>query len=109
MTVGYRSGEVQIYDLRSYQPRPLTQFKAHSMDVCGLQWSPNGQYLASGGNDNYVHIWNSYSSGPWAKPFLTYKEHSAAVKVRVWFTICPSIIIELLYVLIGIVMVPLAE
>lgn len=81
LSLGLQSGEIQIHDIRSPQPRPQTQIKAHSMDVCGLEWSPSGQYLASGGNDNHVHIWNNYSSNPWAEPILTFKEHNAAVKV----------------------------
>lgn len=31
--------------------------------VCGLKWSPDNSYLASGGNDNKLFIWNLSSSG----------------------------------------------
>ena len=27
-------------------------------EVCGLKWSASGQQLASGGNDNLIHIWD---------------------------------------------------
>ena len=58
---------------------PMVQVNtAHSLDVCGLQWSPSGRYLASGGNDNVVNIWNTSGFG---SPHMTFKEHSAAVKV----------------------------
>lgn len=30
----------------------LAQVSAHSQHICGLSWSPNGRYMASGGNDN---------------------------------------------------------
>ena len=29
----------------------------HDQEVCGLKWSPNGQQLASGGNDNLLNVW----------------------------------------------------
>ncbi|KAI3992520.1 hypothetical protein MKX01_022611 [Papaver californicum] len=32
-------------------------YRGHDQEVCGLKWSLSGQQLASGGNDNLVHIW----------------------------------------------------
>ena len=60
--------------------------KAHSLDVCGLKWSPNGQFLASGGNDNLVNVWDMYRRDPWAAPAHTFRDHTAAVKASylVW-------------------------
>lgn len=52
--------------------------KAHRFEVCGLQWSPDGSRLASGGNDNMVCIWNA--SDP-SEPFKVLRGHQAAVKV----------------------------
>lgn len=46
------------------------------MQVCGLKWSPDSQYLASGGNDNKLFVWNLHS----LTPVQTYTEHNAAVK-----------------------------
>eukprot|EP00475_Leptophrys_vorax_P030120 TRINITY_DN4487_c0_g1_i6.p1 TRINITY_DN4487_c0_g1~~TRINITY_DN4487_c0_g1_i6.p1 ORF type:complete len:125 (-),score=20.39 TRINITY_DN4487_c0_g1_i6:554-928(-) len=28
-------------------------------EVCSVEWAPSGRHLASGGNDNFVHIWDS--------------------------------------------------
>ena len=45
--------------------------EAHDQEVCGLKWSPSGQQLASGGNDNLLHIWDAAaasSQGP--SPYL---------------------------------------
>ena len=30
----------------------------HEQEVCGLKWNHNGTQLASGGNDNLLHIWD---------------------------------------------------
>jgi WD40 repeat protein len=42
-----------------------------------LKWRPDGQLLASGGNDNLVNIWDARSS----QAKITKGNHSAAVKV----------------------------
>ncbi|XP_071652619.1 fizzy-related protein homolog [Temnothorax longispinosus] len=53
---------------------------AHRQEVCGLKWSPDNQYLASGGNDNRLYVWNLHS----LSPIQTYTEHLAAVKAIAW-------------------------
>ena len=53
----------------------------HSQEVCGLSWSPDGQYLASGGNDNAVNVWDS-TLGMEVVPLHTFTEHQAAIKVK---------------------------
>ncbi|XP_014211311.1 fizzy-related protein homolog [Copidosoma floridanum] len=53
---------------------------AHRQEVCGLKWSPDKQYLASGGNDNRLYVWNLHS----LSPIQTYTEHLAAVKAIAW-------------------------
>lgn len=62
--------------------------EAHEQEVCGLKWSPSGQQLASGGNDNLLHIWDAAAAstqGP--SPYLhRLDEHRAAVKALAW---CP--------------------
>ena len=50
--------------------------------MCGLAWSPSGEQLASGGNDNLLHIWSAASPSPLHR--LT--QHQAAVKALAW---CP--------------------
>ena len=56
---------------------------SHSQEVCGLSWSPSGQYLASGANDNKVHIWHSGQVNRMdnVQSVKTLSEHTAAVKV----------------------------
>ncbi|CAN6486878.1 unnamed protein product [Victoria cruziana] len=63
-----------------------SRLHAHSGEVCGLRWSSSGNQLASGGNDNLLHIWDisSMSSSQGYLHRLT--EHRAAVKAIAW---CP--------------------
>lgn len=53
---------------------------AHKQEVCGLKWSPDHQYLASGGNDNQLLVWSLRSP----KPVQAYVQHVAAVKAIAW-------------------------
>lgn len=59
--------------------------RGHEQEVCGLKWSPNGQQLASGGNDNLLHIWAAGSATNQA-PTSRLTAHCAAVKALAW---CP--------------------
>ncbi len=36
----------------------LHKLRGHTQEVCSLEWSPDGNYLASGGNDNLLCIWD---------------------------------------------------
>lgn len=56
--------------------------RGHDQEVCGLKWSPNGQQLASGGNDNLLHIWDANNE----RPTHRITSHQAAVKALAW---CP--------------------
>ncbi|XP_065850155.1 cell division cycle 20.2, cofactor of APC complex-like [Euphorbia lathyris] len=60
-------------------------FRGHHGEVCGLKWSPSGQQLASGGNDNLVHIWDRSvaSSTQWLHRL---EDHTSTVKALAW---CP--------------------
>eukprot|EP00350_Pseudokeronopsis_sp_OXSARD2_P008074 CAMPEP_0170547690 /NCGR_PEP_ID=MMETSP0211-20121228/6054_1 /TAXON_ID=311385 /ORGANISM="Pseudokeronopsis sp., Strain OXSARD2" /LENGTH=271 /DNA_ID=CAMNT_0010852841 /DNA_START=1463 /DNA_END=2278 /DNA_ORIENTATION=+ len=75
-------------------------FRAHRQEVCGLKWSPDGQQLASGGNDNVLCIWDinnrirnssqlleqNYMSSNTYGPKFQFADHKAAVKAISW---CP--------------------
>jgi cell division cycle protein 20 (cofactor of APC complex) len=82
LSTGSRDGVVQTFDVRL--PRPLIMLHASQQrqEVCGLEWSPDGQQLASGSNDNLVHVWDRES----ATPRHVFAEHKAAVKALAW---CP--------------------
>lgn len=55
--------------------------RGHEQEICGLKWSPNGQQLASGANDNLLHIWDRGGS-----MLHRVTAHQAAVKGLAW---CP--------------------
>ena len=56
VSTGSRDNTIKTFDLRTSSPSVV--LKRHKQEVCGLKWSPNGIYLASGGNDNVVNIWD---------------------------------------------------
>ena len=60
--------------------------RTHTQEVCGLAWSPDGTYLASGANDNTLCIFDgaacTTTQNCAAKYTLT--DHQAAVKALAW-------------------------
>uniref|UniRef100_A0A8C4N9P4 Cell division cycle 20 homolog n=1 Tax=Eptatretus burgeri TaxID=7764 RepID=A0A8C4N9P4_EPTBU len=81
LSSGSRFGTINHHDVRAPEHVQFS-VQAHQQEVCGLAWSPSGQYLASGGNDNAVSIWPSSGS----TPVHTFTHHHAAVKALSW---CP--------------------
>ena len=74
---GDANGLIQHNDVRQRDPVIATS-RHHQLEVCGLQWSPDGSKLASGANDNMVCIWRARSP---AQPAQLLSGHKAAVKV----------------------------
>ncbi|KAG7173280.1 Cell division cycle protein 20-like [Homarus americanus] len=81
LSSGSRSGQIFHHDVRIADHHVAT-LSGHTQEVCGLQWSPDGRHLGSGGNDNQVNIWEKGST----TPLHTLTEHQAAVKAVAW---CP--------------------
>ncbi|ODV88603.1 hypothetical protein CANCADRAFT_3248 [Tortispora caseinolytica NRRL Y-17796] len=58
------NGLIYIYDIRtlsSFSGRPTVperKFTAHSGPGFSIDWHPEDDYLASGGRDRYIHVWN---------------------------------------------------
>lgn len=82
-----RSGKIVHHDVRE-RDHLISTINAHAQEVCGLKWSPDGQYLASGGNDNMLQIWSSIAGQrhSQAQPIYSFNQHQAAVKALAW---CP--------------------
>jgi len=89
LSSGGRDSVVMHHDVRLSEHKVGT-LRGHVQEVCGLKWSPSGNQLASGGNDNILNIWDDrYSSsanGVCDQPLFRCDQHQAAVKALAW---CP--------------------
>jgi cell division cycle protein 20 (cofactor of APC complex) len=87
LTTGCLDGLILNHDVR-IRDSIVQTYRGHVQEVCGLKWSMSGQQLASGGNDNLLHVWDkSMSSSNAATQYLhRLDEHCAAVKALAW---CP--------------------
>lgn len=80
LSSGSRDRLILQRDVRTPSQLPERKLVGHRQEVCGLKWSPDSQYLASGGNDNKLFVW----SGAATTPMQTYTDHLAAVKAIAW-------------------------
>lgn len=99
LTSGGRDRMILQHDVR-IRHHLVSTYEAHEQEVCGLKWNDEGTCLASGGNDNFLCIWDaSMSATPrhrrnlrcayWSSdvsPRLILQQHKAAVKALDW---CP--------------------
>ncbi|KAJ9123880.1 hypothetical protein QFC22_000668 [Naganishia vaughanmartiniae] len=91
---GCKDGSIHHHDVRVAQHK-VQDLRGHRAEVCGLAWRGDGQFLASGGNDNVVNCWDGRigqsvlkdAEGlPTAPPKWQKMNHTAAVKAIAW---CP--------------------
>lgn len=80
LSSGSRDRLIMQRDTRTPALVSERRLTGHRQEVCGLKWSPDNQYLASGGNDNRLYVWNQHS----LSPVQSYSEHMAAVKAIAW-------------------------
>jgi cell division cycle protein 20 (cofactor of APC complex) len=85
LSSGSRDTTVVNHDVRIAE-HEVAKLTGHDQEVCGLKWSPNGMQLASGGNDNLLHIWDADATGHAPAPRYSLNAHQAAVKALAW---CP--------------------
>ncbi|XP_038145155.1 cell division cycle protein 20 homolog [Cyprinodon tularosa] len=88
LSSGSRSGHIHHHDVRVANHH-ISTLAGHSQEVCGLKWSPDGRYLASGGNDNLVCLWPRVQEGGSngeGQFIRSWSEHQGAVKALAW---CP--------------------
>ncbi|CAD25313.2 CDC20-LIKE PROTEIN [Encephalitozoon cuniculi GB-M1] len=75
---GDKAGRLCNFDIRSGR---ISVVGGHSQEICGLAWSADMKYLASGGNDNVIRIWQLGNNNS-----QTLSGHKSAVKALAW---CP--------------------
>ncbi|XP_004928647.1 fizzy-related protein homolog [Bombyx mandarina] len=80
LSSGSRDRHIRQRDTRTPPIQLSRVLQGHRQEVCGLKWSPDGQSLASGGNDNKLFVWSMHSTSP----VQTYSAHVAAVKAIAW-------------------------
>lgn len=78
LITGSRDRQILMNDLRT-PGGPVNLYLDHKQEVCGLKWSHDGQYFASGGNDNKLYVYSPKTTVPLMK-----KTHKAAVKAIAW-------------------------
>lgn len=87
---GCGDGSIWLHDVRIARHKVM-ELLGHAGEVCGLKWRPDGEFLASGGNDNVINVWDGRMvdevlpnmNGPIVKDSSkwTKRNHTAAVKV----------------------------
>lgn len=91
LSSGGRDSVIFQHDVRA--SRNICQrYKGHQQEVCGLKWNDDGTTLASGGNENFLCVWDAAISARNSnraenyQPRLLLTQHKAAVKALAW---CP--------------------
>ncbi|GIQ87500.1 hypothetical protein KIPB_009547, partial [Kipferlia bialata] len=76
---GAKDGTLLYDDVRQKQST-IANLQGHVEEICGLEWNPQGDRLASGANDDQVLIWGLSSSQPKQRLIA----HTGAVKALSW-------------------------
>uniref|UniRef100_H3A8P1 Cell division cycle 20 n=1 Tax=Latimeria chalumnae TaxID=7897 RepID=H3A8P1_LATCH len=92
LSSGSKTGFIHHHDVRVADHHVAT-LAGHTQEVCGLKWSPDGRYLASGGNDNMVNVWPcTPSNNAEHSPLHTFTQHQGAIKAIAWCPWQPSVL-----------------
>jgi len=82
LSSGGRDAAIINHDVRVARHK-VAKHRAHTQEICGLSWSPDGQTLASGANDNKLCLWDASASSS-SGPRYSLTDHQAAVKALAW-------------------------
>jgi len=84
LATGSRDRGILLHDVRLKPADSTTRLGGHPEEICGLHWSPDGEFLASGGNEGSVCVWDPRSSAAAASPLHRFTGHTAAVRALAW-------------------------
>ncbi|KAI7863962.1 WD40-repeat-containing domain protein [Spinellus fusiger] len=84
---GAQNGIIYNHDVRLKEHK-VSEWAGHDEEVCGLEWRSDGGFLASGGNDNLINVWDNR----FTTPIMTRREHISAVKALAWCPWNPNIL-----------------
>jgi cell division cycle protein 20 (cofactor of APC complex) len=90
---GSRDATIRLHDIRT-PGHVSVHTNGHLQEVCGLRWSPNGQHLASGGNDNLLNIWDFRRDSVECQPLWQLRHHTAAVKALAWNPVISGLLVS---------------
>jgi cell division cycle protein 20 (cofactor of APC complex) len=62
VATGSRDFSIKFFDLRFH--KEISVREKHMDELCGLKWDHNKMFLASGGNDNIINIWDIRKQNP---------------------------------------------
>ena len=84
---------IRIWDCRAApsQACQLTVPNSHESDVNVIDWNANEPFIASGGDDGYLKIWDlrQFAKG---QPVATFKHHAAPVTSVEWHHTDPTVL-----------------
>ncbi|KAI5645503.1 WD domain, g-beta repeat domain-containing protein [Phthorimaea operculella] len=84
---------IRIWDTRAapHKACMLTAENAHQSDVNVITWNSKEPFIASGGDDGFIHIWDlrQFTS---STPVGTFKHHTAPVTSIEWHWTEPSVL-----------------
>lgn len=97
LTTGAMDGKIVNTDVRIKSSRVVGTYRGHTGEICGLKWSDSGMQLASGGNDNVVHVWDHRSAArrstttthTWLHRL---EQHTSAVRALAWYPFPSSLL-----------------
>ena len=78
---GTDNGTVQRWDFRK-ENAPLMKLNAHEKTCHSIDWHPSGNFLASGGTDRVVKVWNFQSSDRRMKPLAQLRTPQSIKNLR---------------------------
>lgn len=78
---GTDNGVVQKWDFRK-EAAPILKINAHDKTCHSINWHPSGKFLASGGADKNVKIWDFKSTDRRMKPVWQLRAPQAVLNIR---------------------------